>query len=80
VFANPITLAIAPRMTIARSGANVLVSWATNAGTFSVQSTPQFGPTSWANLAPQPPITVVGTNYQATIPISGTRSFIRLAR
>ena len=80
VFANPITLAIAPRMTIARSGANVLVSWATNAGTFSVQSTPQFGPTAWANLAPQPPITVVGTNYQATIPISGTRSFIRLAR
>jgi hypothetical protein len=79
-FANPVTLQPAPRMGITQSGGNLLVTWATNLGTFSIQATPQFGPTSWANLSPQPPIVVVGTNYQASVPISGARNFLRLAR
>jgi hypothetical protein len=79
-FANPLTLVSAPRLRIARSGANVVISWATNAGTFTIQATPQFGPTSWASLAPQPTVSVVGTNYEATIPINATQRYIRLAR
>jgi hypothetical protein len=79
-FANPLTLVSAPRLRIARSGTNVVISWATNAGTFTIQATPQFGPTSWASLAPQPTVSVVGTNYEATIPINTTQRYIRLAR
>jgi len=78
-FANPTRLLPAPTMTLSKSGANFLLSWATNAGILTIQSTAQL-PGTWANLSPQPPLTVVGTNYQATIPASGAISFIRLVR
>jgi len=84
-FSNPVTFSgVAPipaPLRIALSGGNLTLAWPTNAGnSVSVQSTSKLNPAAWSNLSPQPPIVQVGAEYQATVPISGTGSFYRLAQ
>ncbi|MBC8096156.1 MAG: hypothetical protein H7Y43_10115 [Akkermansiaceae bacterium] len=79
-FAFPITLQLAPRLVIVKSGGNVLLSWPTNAGSFTIESTPGLHPSAWTALNPQATINVSGTNFQAAIPIATNSTFFRLLR
>jgi len=79
-FAMPVSLWMAPRLAISLSGTNVVLSWPTNDGVFSVQSSGDVYPISWSDLVPQPVLNVSGTNYQGTVPVAGARRFYRLAR
>jgi hypothetical protein len=75
-FAIPIHLLPAPRMNIAMVGNNVLISWPTNSGPLTVQSSPSLAPTGWMDRSEQP--NPVGTNYQVSLPISSSDVFFRL--
>jgi len=79
-FAFPIVLQAAPHISVRQTGANLILSWPTNAGIFSIQSTATLSPTAWASLTPPPPILQSGTNYEATLALTNTRAFFRLAR
>jgi uncharacterized repeat protein (TIGR03803 family) len=68
-----------PQLAIARAGTNVLLTWATNATGFVLQSTPSLAPpTTWTPIATNPP--VVNGQYTVTNAISGSRKFYRLAQ
>jgi len=77
-FAMPIKLLPAPQLKIARLAGNVILSWPTNSGMLSFQSTPSLAPPNWSDLAQQPAVNLLGTNYQASLPISSTNVFFRL--
>jgi hypothetical protein len=67
-----------PRLTIALSGANAVVSWPTN-GTdgLQLQSSSSLNSASgWADVTNSP--ATAGTNYQVTIPLAGSAQFYRL--
>jgi hypothetical protein len=63
-------------LTITRSGANVILTWATNDFTFNLESTPALNPPSWSIATPAP--VLVNGNNTVTNPISGTEKFYRL--
>jgi hypothetical protein len=67
-----------PVLAITRSGANVVLSWPTNAAGFTLQSTTNISPTAWSAVSPAP--VVVNTNWVATNAISGTHKFFRLSQ
>jgi hypothetical protein len=75
-FAMPIRLLPAPRMTIVRLGDNVLISWPTNSGPLTIQSTANLVPPNWMDRLEQPYL--AGTNYQVSLPISPSDVFFRL--
>jgi hypothetical protein len=75
-FAMPIHLLPAPRMTIAKLGNTVLISWPTNSGALTVQSTTNLAPADWMDRSEQP--NPVGTNYQVSLPIVSSNVFFRL--
>ena len=77
-FAMPITLLPAARLSIAKIGGSVVVSWPTNSGLLNVQSAKSLVPADWMDLDPPPTITTVGTNYQASLPLSASNVFFRL--
>lgn len=77
-FAMPITLSPAPRLSITKIADNIVISWPTNSGLLTIQSATNISPTNWMDMSPQPEITVAGTNYQASLPISSTNVFFRL--
>jgi hypothetical protein len=63
--------------TVSRSGGNVTLSWPVAAAGFSVQSKPTIiGP--WTTLTSAP--TLVGNNWQVTVPTANTAQFFRLWR
>jgi hypothetical protein len=70
-----------PRLTISRSGANVILMWPTNfagfdyAG-FTLQSTTNLVSSVWSTNLPAP--TVVNGQNTVTNPASGTQKFFRL--
>ncbi|HEY4415164.1 MAG TPA: hypothetical protein VGO57_05680, partial [Verrucomicrobiae bacterium] len=64
-FALPVTLPAVPYLSLAVSGTNLLFAWPTNAGLFTIQTTPGLAPAVWSNLQPPPAVEVNGTNYQA---------------
>jgi len=76
-FAMPINLLPAPRMNIARINDFVVLSWPTNSGQLTIQSTPSLAPPDWTDLD-DVPINPVGTNYEARLPIASTDVFFRL--
>ncbi len=72
-------LAVAPQLTIVHSGTNVVLTWPTNASSYTLQSTTNLAPpTAWVTNTP-PPVVVNGQNT-VTNPVSGTRKFYRLSQ
>ena len=61
-------------------GANLVLSWPTNAGIFNIQSTTQISPSAWADLIPQPALQVHGALYEAALPMDDRQKFFRLAQ
>ena len=68
-----------PQLTITSAGANVILSWPTNATRFTLQSTSNLAPPAvWSAVSPLPAI-VNGQNT-VTNSISGTQQFYRLGQ
>ena len=67
-----------PQLTIIRSGANVILTWPTNAAGFTLQSTTNLvSPAVWSTNSPGP---VVADGQNAvTNPVSGPQKFYRLS-
>jgi uncharacterized repeat protein (TIGR03803 family) len=69
----------APTLTIFPSGANVVLTWPTNATGFTLQSTTNLVLTTvWSNVSPA--AVVVNTNNAVTNAISGKQKFYRLSQ
>ena len=67
-----------PPLTIQRAGANVLLSWPTNASGFRLQSvTNLLAVNTWSNAGGSP--SIIGTQFYLTNPIPAARTFYRLA-
>ena len=67
-----------PTMSISLSGINVVVSWPTsNAASFNLYSRTDVASGGWSAVSPSP--TVVGTNYQVTVPHTESAQFFRLS-
>jgi len=61
-----------PRLNIVQAGTNVILSWATNATGFTLESTTNLTPpSSWTNLSGQ---------FAVTNAISGTQKYYRLSQ
>jgi uncharacterized repeat protein (TIGR03803 family) len=72
-----LTLPSPPRLSVLRSGTNVVLTWPTNATGFTLQSvTNLVSGATWTTASPGP--VVVSGQYTVTNPISGTRKFYRL--
>ena len=67
-----------PRLTINRSGANVVLSWSNSAAAFVLQSTPSLLPPAWANVAQ--PATVLGGQSFVTDITGPAGQFYRLIK
>ena len=68
-----------PVLKVVSSGANVVLSWSTNAASFSLQSNSDLSATNlWATLTNAP--VQAGDQFTVTVPIAGTNSFYRLIR
>jgi len=68
-----------PQLTIIPSGANVVLTWPTNATGFNLQSTTNLGSAAvWSTNSPAP--VVVNGQNTVTNPISGTQQFYRLSQ
>jgi hypothetical protein len=66
-----------PLLTLTPYGANVILTWPTNAVGFSLQSTTNLGsPAAWSTNSPAP--VVMGGQNVVTNPISGDQKFYRL--
>src|SRR5665213_2242166 len=69
----------APTLTIVPSGANVILTWPTNAAGFTLQSTTNLvSPVVWRTVSPGP--VVVNGQYAVTNPASGTNKFYQLSQ
>ncbi len=64
--------------TVSRSGNSVVLSWPVAAAGFSVLTRPSLTSGSWSALTNAP--TLVGSNWQVTVPTSGSAQFFRLWR
>jgi hypothetical protein len=58
-----------PRLTITRSGSNVVISWSTSESGWALQKAGQLSGASWDTVA---------TSSPATLPIAGTQGYFRL--
>jgi hypothetical protein len=67
--------AAAPRLTITKSGNNVVISWPTTAG-YVLESTANLTTNTWASVNQTPVIS--GTNSQVTLPSGTGIQFFRL--
>ena len=65
---------------IARSGSNVVLSWPVSATGFAVQAAGSLTAAAWADMSPQPAITVQGGQNTVTIPVGNTNQFYRLRK
>jgi len=67
-----------PQLSIIPAGANVILTWLTNATGFTLQSTTNVvAPAVWTNVSPGP--TIIDGQNAVTNLISGTQQFYRLA-
>ena len=73
VFAMPVPL---PSLAIASAGNQIVLSWPTNAASFSLQSVTNLTSGSWSNVTSG--IATNGSNYVYTNTPSGTVGFFRL--
>jgi len=67
-------------LAVAVAGSQLQLSWPTNAGGWTLQSSPSLRPTAWADLDPQPLPQIVGTNYQVLLPLTSAEAFYRLRK
>jgi uncharacterized repeat protein (TIGR03803 family) len=68
-----------PQLTIIPSGANVILTWPTNAAGFTLQSTTNLGSLAFWTMNSPGPVVVNGQNT-VTNPISGAQQFYRLSQ
>jgi hypothetical protein len=68
-----------PQLKLTRSGPYMILSWPTNFNEFTLQSTPNFGPSIVWSTNFAAPVVVNGQNA-VTNPISGTQQFFRLSK
>jgi len=73
-----LSLPLPPKLTIIRSGANVILTWPTTATSFTLQTATNLVSSIWTTNSPAP-IVINGQNT-VTNPISGTKQFFRLAQ
>ncbi len=72
-----IELSANPTLSASLSGGNIVLSWPTSNFGFSVQSRPDLSSdSSWTTLSDVPAL--VGTNWQVSIPATGTPQFFQL--
>lgn len=77
--ANFVAIPSKPQLTTTRSGANIILTWPTNATVFTLQSTTNLvPPAAWSTVAPAP-VVVNGQNAVTNL-IIGTRKFYRLSQ
>jgi uncharacterized repeat protein (TIGR03803 family) len=79
VFALTLPLPPPPQLTIIDSGANVILTWPTNAIGFTLQSTTNLVSSAVWTTNSSPPVIVNGQNT-VTNPISGPQMFFRLSQ
>ncbi len=73
------SLFVPPQLTITAAGANVILTWPTNANAFVLQSTPNLGTSAvWTKVAPGP--VVLNGQNTLTNPIPGAAKFYRLVQ
>jgi hypothetical protein len=77
-LANTLRMPRVPSLSIARSGANVLLLWPTNgADNLKLQSNGRLNASgAWTNVLTNP--ATVDTNYQVALPPAGVAQFFRL--
>jgi uncharacterized repeat protein (TIGR03803 family) len=79
VFSLSLGSVSAPTLTIFPSGANVILTWPTDAAGFTLQSTTNLvSPAVWTNVSPA--AVVVNGRYAVTNSTSGTQKFYRLSQ
>ena len=67
-----------PRLSIIKSGDNVIVSWPASATGYTLTSTASLSAPSWStNTEPQ---VVAGDQITVTLPVSGAPRYLRLAQ
>jgi hypothetical protein len=66
----------APRLTITKSGNNVVISWPAASGNFTLESKADLNSTTWGTVGQTP--TVNGVNLQVVLPIGSGNQFFRL--
>lgn len=69
-------VASVPQLTIARSGADALISWPLFAANFQLQSNDNLNSTNWAPVTQ--PLTTNGNQISTLVPISSPQNFFRL--
>jgi uncharacterized repeat protein (TIGR03803 family) len=67
-----------PQLSIKPSGANVILTWPTNATGFTLQSTTSLVSSAWTTVLP--PFAVVSGQNTVTNLVAGSRRFYRLAQ
>jgi len=75
LIVTPVT---SPPLFIARSGANLLISWPTNAFGFTLESAGTLPSATWNSNAP--PAIISNGAYTVTLPVAGSANFFRLRR
>ncbi|HEY3930995.1 MAG TPA: hypothetical protein VGM58_01350 [Verrucomicrobiae bacterium] len=65
-----------PQISIIAYGANVILAWTANSDGFVLQSTPDLAAPVWTTVSPGP--VLVGDQFEALAPGSGTQKFYRL--
>ncbi len=79
VFSLSLGSVSAPQLTIIRSGANVILTWPTDAAGFTLQSTTNLvSPAVWSTVSPAP--VVVNGQNAVTNSTPGTKKFYRLSQ
>jgi uncharacterized repeat protein (TIGR03803 family) len=79
VFSLSLGSVSTPQLAIIRSGANVILTWPTNAAEFTLQSTTNLvSPAVWSTVSPAP--VIVNGQNAVTNPISGKQQFYRLSQ
>ena len=70
---------VPPLLTLIRRGANVILTWPTNAAGYTLQSTTNLvSPAVWSTNSPAP-VVIAGQNT-VTNPITGPQQFFRLVQ
>jgi len=67
-----------PMVGIAKAGNKIVLSWPTNAGSYTLQSITNLSFGSWSNVTSG--INNVGTNYVFTNAMNGKADFFRLSQ
>jgi hypothetical protein len=76
LVAQSFQIFFSPSLTIARSGANVLLAWPASGQIFTLQQNSNLRTTNWTTVTNSPALT--GSQYQVTLPVSPGAKFFRL--